>query len=215
MVRAEHFPEEVLIFTRYPQPGKVKTRLIPRLGSEKAADMHKYLAERTLASARRLLRKRDAGLSLWYTGGTRRQMRTWAGRDILLVEQLGNDLGQRMAAAFHACWAKGTDRAVLIGTDCPELDAPLIGRALDHLRVYDLVIGPAHDGGYYLIGLRRDTEHKMAVLFNDIAWGTADTFSQTMERAVRAGLATVTLKELHDIDRPEDLGHLRHYPDAE
>jgi uncharacterized protein len=120
-----------------------------------------------------------------------------------------------MAAAFRASWASGTERAVLIGTDCPGLDAPLIARALDHLHTYDVVIGPAHDGGYYLIGLHRNTQNKMAALFSDIAWGSADTFSQTIERANRAGLSTVTLKELHDIDRPEDLKHLRHYSDPE
>jgi uncharacterized protein len=142
-------------------------------------------------------------------------MQAWLAGSILLARQRGNDLGPRMAAAFHSSWAKGTERAVLVGTDCPELDAPCIGLALDHLRVHDMVIGPAYDGGYYLIGLRRETEPMMAGLFSDIAWGTAGTFSQTMERAAWAGLTTVTLKELHDIDRPQDLQYLRHYPDPE
>jgi len=215
MVQQTPFREEILVFTRYPQPGKVKTRLIPRLGKEKAAAVHACLAERTIAAAKRLLHDRDIGLSLWYTGGTRQQMRDWIGGDISLAEQLGNGLGRRMAAAFRASWARGTERTVLIGTDCPELDAPLLALALDLLRDYEMVIGPARDGGYYLIGLRRETEPRMAALFDGIAWGSADTFRRTMERAGLAGLTTVTLTELHDIDRPEDLRHLRNYPDAE
>ncbi|MFA5717840.1 MAG: TIGR04282 family arsenosugar biosynthesis glycosyltransferase [Desulfobulbaceae bacterium] len=215
MVQQTPLREEILVFTRYPLPGKVKTRLIPRLGEEQATAVHACLAERTIAAARSLLHDRDAGLSLWYTGGTRQQMRAWIGEGITLAEQFGNGLGQRMAAAFRASWARGTERAVLIGTDCPELNAPLLARALDHLRDYEMVIGPARDGGYYLIGLRRETEPRMATLFNGIAWGSADTFRRTMDRARLAGLTTATLTELHDIDRPEDLRHLRDCPDAE
>jgi len=215
MLRQAHLQEEILVFTRYPRPGKVKTRLIPQLGCVKAAALHKYLTERALAVVRELLRSRNARVSLWYTGGTRSQMQTWVGSDVLLVEQRGNGLGQRMADAFHASWASGRKRAVLIGTDCPGLDPPLIARALDQLHTCDVVIGPAHDGGYYLIGLRREAEHNMAALFSGIAWGTADAFSQTIAQANRAGLTTATLKELHDIDRPEDLDYLRHYTDPE
>lgn len=207
--------EEIIILTRYPQPGQVKTRLIPLLGSTQAADVHAYLAKRTLAAAREVRRRRKTGLALWYTGGTEEQMRNWVDGDILLVEQQGNDLGERMATAFHGAWARGVARAVLAGTDCPSLGAPLFAEALDHLRAFDMVIGPAHDGGYYLIGLRREAANKTAGLFSGIAWGSPDTFSRTMELAERAGLSTATLKKLHDIDRPEDLRNLHHHPDPQ
>lgn len=210
-----HPQEEIIILTRYPRAGKVKTRLIPFLGGGRAAALHAYLAGLTLAAARELRRSREAGITLWYTGGTEEQMRTWVGGDVPLAEQRGRDLGERMAAAFRTAWAQGAERAVLAGTDCPALGAPLLAEALDHLRGCDMVIGPAHDGGYYLIGLRRQAAGKTAALFSGMTWGAADTFSRTMEQAARAGLSTVTLRTLHDIDRPEDLRHLRHHSDPQ
>ena len=135
---------------------KYKPALSPNWGAGRRPYVHKYLAERALAAARE---SSAAGtpLTLWYTGGRWQQMRTWVNSDILLAEQLGNGLGQRMAAPSTPP-GSGTERAVLIGTDCPALDARLIVRALDHLHTRDLVIGPAHDGGYYLHRITPNTK---------------------------------------------------------
>jgi len=208
--------EEIVIFSRYPRAGRVKTRLIPHLGSKGAAALHAYLTEQTLARAREAAGLRPALLALWYTGASRQQMRDWLGSALPLVRQRGKDLGERMASAFRASWAKGVQRAVLIGSDCPALSPVLIIQALAELTQHDLVLGPASDGGYYLIGLRRNSAPEVQdSLFQGIGWGTGTVYQQTMARAAAAKMATFTMQELHDIDRPEDLQHLRHYPDPQ
>lgn len=208
--------EEVLIFTRYPRAGKVKTRLFEKLGHGESARLHRNLTERVMQQARQVSQLRQTGLSVWFTGGTVQEMRDWLGSDIKLSKQEGNGLGERMAGAFRSTWTKGVQTAVLIGSDCPGIDTALIAEALDLLHNYDLVLGPASDGGYYLIGLHRDVKNEnAALLFENIAWGTSAALHQTLERAKKTGLSIATLKELHDIDRPEDLVHLRHYPDLQ
>lgn len=208
--------EEIIIFSRYPRAGRVKTRLIPHLGSKGAVGLHTCLAEQTLARAREAIGLRPALLSLWYTGASRRQMTNWLGSALPLIPQQGKNLGERMDSAFQASWAKGLQRAVLIGTDCPALTPALIVKALSDLEQHDLVLGPARDGGYYLIGLRRDlAPGAQDSLFQDIDWGTDTVYRQTLARAAAAKLTTFTLQELHDIDRPEDLQHLRHHPDPQ
>ena len=205
--------EEIIIFSRYPRAGQVKTRLIPHLGAEGAARLQQYLTEQTLARATAAATLRPARLSLWYTGGSAPEMTDWLGTDLSLRPQQGTDLGERMAAAFQAAWAEGMQRAVLLGTDCPALSSELIARALAELEGHDLVLGPAHDGGYYLIGLRHGlAPEAQAALLQDIAWGTASVFRDTLARATAANLTISTLQELHDIDRPEDLRHLHHHP---
>jgi rSAM/selenodomain-associated transferase 1 len=178
--------EEIIIFSRYPRAGQVKTRLIPRLGRKGAAELHAYLTEQTLARAREAAGLRPALLSLWYTGALRQQMKDWLGSTLLLIPQQGKDLGERMASAFQTTWEKGAQRAVLIGSDCPALTPALMVQALSELTQHDLVLGPASDGGYYL-----------------------------MARAAAAMLTVFILKELHDIDRPEDLRYLCHHPDPQ
>lgn len=216
MVLPRPLQEEIIIFSRYPRSGRVKTRLIPLLGSKGAAALHAYLTEQTLARAKEAARLRPALLSLRYTGASRQQMRDWLGSALPQVRQRGKDLGQRMASAFRASWAKGVQRAVLIGSDCPALSPVLIIQALSNLEQHDLVLGPARDGGYYLIGLRRiSSTGAQDSLFQDIGWGTGTVYQQTVGRAAAAKLTTLTLQELHDIDRPEDLRHLRNYPDSQ
>lgn len=208
--------EEIIIFARYPRAGRVKTRMIPHLGSKGAAGLHTYLAEQTLIRAREAAVLRPALLSLWYTGASQRQMTEWLGSALPLIPQQGKDLGERMAAAFQAAWAKGMQRAVLIGSDCPALTPALIVQALAELTRHDLVLGPASDGGYYLIGLRRDlAPGTHAYLFQDINWGTDTVYRTTLARAAATKLTLTTLQELHDIDRPEDLRHLHCHPDPQ
>lgn len=208
--------EEIIIFSRYPRAGRVKTRLIPHLGSEGAAGLHACLTEQTLARARAAAAARPALLSLWYTGASAEKMTDWLGSGLPLFPQQGKDLGERMASAFRASWAKGTQRTVLIGSDCPNLTPELIIQALAELMQHDLVLGPASDGGYYLIGLRHGlTPGVQDSLFQDITWGTEAVYRQTLARAAAAKLTISILQELHDIDRPEDLQHLRHHPDPQ
>jgi len=208
--------EEIIIFTRYPTPGKVKTRLIPKLGGQKAAHIHRLLTEQIIRSLLPLQQSRPVHVFLYYTGGSQKMMKNWLGGSLFLAEQKGKNLGQRMASAFKAAWARGTERAVIIGSDCPFITDELLARALDLLGHNDAVLGPAYDGGYYLLGLNRGLPvAKFDLFFEDIAWGTPLVFQQTLERAENVHLSVSTLTRLHDIDRPEDLEYFRHHTNAQ
>jgi rSAM/selenodomain-associated transferase 1 len=115
--------------------------------------------------------------------------------------QHGTALGERLASAFADLLPDPADRAVVIGADCPDLNPAVIREAFTALDEHDLVLGPARDGGYYLIGLRRPAP----ALFERVSWGTDRVFAQTLERAERGGLRVATLGVLADIDTPEDL----------
>jgi len=115
--------------------------------------------------------------------------------------QSGPDLGARLAAAFAGMLAGTSDRALVIGTDCPDLGPEVLGRALGALAGSDLVLGPARDGGYYLIGLRRP----VPALFSGIEWGSSHVLEETLARARDLGLAMHMLEALGDLDTPADL----------
>ena len=195
--------EHLLLFTRFPRPGHSKTRLIPALGEEGAALLHARLAEHAAAQARALAAQRGAHLIVCHADGDERAMSAWLGPDLSYRPQHGPDLGARMADAFAEVFKAGAKRAVLMGSDCPALDTALLDRAFAALSGGDLVLGPAADGGYTLVGLRRP----IAQLFDGMAWGGPDVFAETLLRARRLGLRIALLDTLRDIDRPEDLEH--------
>ncbi|MGX9727758.1 MAG: TIGR04282 family arsenosugar biosynthesis glycosyltransferase [Candidatus Electronema sp. VV] len=204
--------QHVLLFTRYPQPGKVKTRLIPRLGPQGAAALHARLTEQAIRSVEPLRQAGEAEPLLCWCGGSEAELRAWLGDTWPLHPQQGGTLGERMERAFAHAWQQGAARALLIGSDCPDLTAAILRRGFALLAAgQELVLGPAADGGYYLIGLRAETREQ-ASLFAGIDWGSGQVLRQTLRQAAKAGLACALLPELHDIDRPEDLAHLDHHP---
>jgi uncharacterized protein len=194
----------LIIFTRYPEPGKVKTRLIPALGDVGAATLHQRMAEHTLAQAKALRQNRNLSIEVWFTGGSIAQMQVWLGADVAYQLQPVGDLGDRMVSAFKSAFCKGHTAAVIVGTDCPDLSSALLKQSFEALERQELVLGPAIDGGYYLIGVRRFVPE----LFEGIAWSTAEVLEQTLEIAQQLDLAPVLLPYLSDIDRPQDLEHL-------
>ncbi|HBL58154.1 MAG TPA: hypothetical protein DDZ80_06355 [Cyanobacteria bacterium UBA8803] len=193
--------ERLIIFTRYPEPGTTKTRLIPVLGAKGAARLQRQMTEQTMAQVRSLQASRPLSVEIYFTGGNREQMQAWLGSDLTYRQQGEGDLGVRMASAFEASFATGITGAILIGTDCPDLRDQLMERAFQTLEYHDLILGPAQDGGYYLIGLRR----LIPELFVGISWGSDLVRQQTVEIAQRLDLAIAYLPILTDIDRPEDL----------
>lgn len=199
--------ELVLVFTRYPQPGSTKTRLAKVLGNQGAADLQKKLTETTLARTRKFLRQNRAAAAVYHEGGSREKMRRWLGPDLDYRAQSGGDLGQRLTGAFGAAFGQGYLRVVIIGADCPDLLASHIEKAFAILRSRDLVLGPATDGGYYLIGLSRH----VPALFTAVPWGTGSVLAKTLEVAVQKGLSLAQLEPLSDVDRPEDLEHLDYH----
>jgi hypothetical protein len=128
-------------------------------------------------------------------------MQDWLGTDLIYQNQIDGDLGARMTAAFQNCFNSGIDKVAIIGTDCPDLKPEILVSAFDELSQHDLVLGPAKDGGYYLIGLRR----AIPELFGSIKWGTDEVFVKTRAIAQNLDLSIAYLPTLADIDRPDDL----------
>jgi rSAM/selenodomain-associated transferase 1 len=192
----------LVVFTRYPQAGKVKTRLIPALGEEGAADLHCRMTRHTLAAAGELADHGLASVELCYTGGGEQEMRRLFGEELKMVPQLDEgDLGERMHTAFQRCFSEGAGKVVIVGTDCPGLSGRIMLRAFDELDHAPLVLGPARDGGYYLIGLTGLPPK----LFEGIPWGTDQVLQLTVNLAKRLELPVNLLIPLDDVDRPEDL----------
>lgn len=181
----------VALFARFPEPGRAKTRLIPALGPDGAAALHRRLTERALA----VLQSSGLPFELRHTGAAAAGFQSWLGADVPLAEQGEGDLGARMARATEQA------PAILVGADLPDLGRHHLEQAAAALRTHPAVIGPAEDGGYWLIGLSRP----MPFLFAPMAWGTEVVFTETMARFAAHGIAPALLEQLPDLDRPEDL----------
>ena len=186
------------IFARLPIPGEVKTRLSPAVPPELSALL--YLAMLTDAFEVAMGAGAERVDVFWASVGNQAPDLA-VPQGVAVRHQQGADLGERLAAAFAELLPDPADRAVVIGADCPDLHPAVIRQAFAALDDHDLVLGPARDGGYYLIGLRRPAP----ALFDRVSWGTDRVFAQTLEWAERGGLRVATLGVLADIDTSEDL----------
>ncbi len=199
---ARYPPARLLIFTKTPVPGEVKTRLIPALGAEGAARLQVELTRRFVDT---LMQERICPLELWVSPDAQhplfQDLNDRHGIDI--YRQQGDDLGERM---LHACIhaAGRAERLLLVGTDCPDLTAGVLARALDGLEHRDAVLNPALDGGYVLLGLRCPEPS----LFHTMPWGTDRVAGITRERMRALAWQWEELPPLRDLDRPEDLAIL-------
>jgi uncharacterized protein len=189
----------LLVFLKDPRPGAAKTRLASALGPEAAALLYRALAEEEVARTaprggeyERLFcfapDDARAAIAAWFPGET-------------LMAQEGADLGGRMAAAFGTAFDRGARRVAIIGTDVPWVGRETVGAAFAALDSADVVLGPAHDGGYYLLALKR----ACPALFGAIAWSTPTVLAATEARARELGLAVARLGVLRDIDTLEDV----------
>ena len=190
---------KLIVFARYPEPGRCKTRLIPSMGAQGAAYLQHSLILRTLAWARRL-EARGIALELHYAG-PEAPMRAWLGRRVSLAPQSKGDLGLRMHASLAGALRAGEGPAVLVGCDIPGLTDYVMARAFDALKHVDLVLGPANDGGYYLIGLKKPA----LGLFEDMTWGHKEVLQRTLDRASALGLSHALVDRLQDLDLPGQL----------
>jgi uncharacterized protein len=196
--------DRLIIFCRYPIPGKTKTRLIPTFGPLNAADLHKRLVEETFAKAKEFTREYNISLEVCFDEGSKGQMRRWLGPITLLSKQKGEDLGQRMHHSFSAAFKQGCKRVVLIGTDVPEASKEHFRLAFNALDNNDMVLGPAHDGGYWLIGLNGPFE-----VFENIQWGGDSVLESTLTLVEGIGLKASLLDSLLDIDTIDDVNTWR------
>lgn len=197
--------QTLILFTRFPEAGTTKTRLIPALGAEGAARLQRQMTEHTLAQATALAQGHEVALEIHYHGGSPQAMRQWLGPHTF-KRQTSGPLGERLKQAFAGAFANASGPVVLIGSDCPELTCDILRQAFLKLATCDLVLGPAADGGYYLIGLRAP----QPTLFDDIAWGTATVLQHTLAKA--QDLAVSQLTTLHDLDQADDLAYFAHHP---
>lgn len=185
----------LIVFLKAPRPGAVKTRLAKTLGAPTACGIYQHLV--TL-----LLRKLASmpHVELRFTPDDARcEIEPWAQPNWRLEPQGPGDLGTRLHEAFTAGFQRGSQRVLAIGSDCPELEPSDLDAAWMALLSHDVVLGPARDGGYWLIGLRAATPE----LFEEISWGSDAVLSQTLERCRHNGLRFHLLRELEDIDTEE------------
>lgn len=195
----------LLIFSRYPEAGTTKTRLIPELGAEAAAQLQERLTERVLLQAGLLKQASGIETTVYHAGGNAKQMFSWLG-PAHCVPQADGDLGERMSQAFTDTFKNGAEVVVLIGSDIPDIEVNLLQEAFAALTSRELVIGPCEDGGYYLIGMVAKEAHRLLpLLFKEMYWSTGDLYSRTLQRAKAAGFKAAVLKTLRDIDLPSDL----------
>jgi hypothetical protein len=193
--------ETLIIFSRYPEVGKTKTRMIPALGASGAAELQRQMTEHTIKIAQQLQLSRPISIEIYFTGGSQKLMQDWLGRNLNYYPQITGDLGAKMQAAFDRALSIDRQKVIIIGTDCPDINVAILQEAFDLLQHRDLVLGPAGDGGYYLIGLTASIPQ----LFTGITWGTAEVLAQTQRIAKDLNLNTAYLNTLRDVDCPEDL----------
>ncbi len=210
-MRLPNLPHEtLLLFTRYPRHGLAKTRLIPALGAAGATSLQQRMTEQMFILAQALQKIRGLRVEVYYEGGSAKEVRRWVPPEYAVKKQSGGDLGKRMRHAVNTAFAGDAARTVIIGADCPFLTAKLLDEAFDRLRTHDAVIGPAHDGGYYLLGLCRPAD----ILWENITWGGKSVLRQTLDKCKEHNITVAMLPSLPDIDRPEDLALLAtHFPE--
>jgi uncharacterized protein len=194
--------KRLIIFTRYPEIGKNKTRMIPLLGAKGATELHRQMTEYTVNKFKPLQKQEDTEIIIYFTGGNEILMKQWLGEILIYKLQKEGDLGNKMESAFMDAFKDKINQVILIGIDCPEITREIIQKGFNLLSLnHDLVLGKAKDGGYYLIGLNKP----ISPIFNNILWGTSQVLNQTIDRAKKLNLKYDLLPELSDIDRPEDL----------
>jgi len=199
------YTNHLLIFARVPKPGTNKTRLIPALGAENATLVYRKLAERTLSRARQFGSEKACLATVCFTGGTVGEAQAEFGVDLAYCEQVGSSLGDRLQNATRSAFDAGAKKVIVIGTDCPSLTSNDLKAAFERLDKYDVVLGPALDGGYYLIGLIAN----QSSLFEGVDWSTSIVFEQTLHKAHSLRLSVRALGMYPDVDYPEDLLPLR------
>lgn len=184
----------ILVFVKNILLGKVKTRLAKTKGDVYAFHVYKKLVDYTQKVTEQMT---DCDLQIYFSDIVIQNK--WEKHQKLV--QQGNDLGERMVNAFQSAFEKKYESVVIIGSDCPEISPEILTEAFEQLKNHDVVIGPAEDNGYYLLGMKK----LHAELFQNINWSTSEVFPQTKKIATDLNLSVAILKVLSDIDTEEDL----------
>ncbi len=190
----------IIVFGRYPRAGSVKTRLGKMIGSEKAAAIYERLLRHSLNQARGVKGRIHRYLYIADKNDVL-LMKKWAKGGFFCFAQCSGDLGERIKEAIDSVMYYGAKKVIIIGSDTPGISSSLLEEAFNSLDGCDVVIGPATDGGYYLLGLKT----MRAQLFKGINWSTKNVFEQTLKRAKDKRLSVYKTRELSDIDTGDDL----------
>jgi uncharacterized protein len=183
---------------RYPVAGKAKTRLAEEMGVQKALEFYEQCASHILQEMAHLPSRITK--YVFYTGATSSRIKDWVGTGYELRAQTSGDLGGRLADAFTQMFTDGMERAVIMASDVPDITSSLMATSVEALESADVVIGPSHDGGYYLIGMSA----LQVGVFDGIRWGSSHVLRQTMARVDKSGMASRLLPTLIDIDTTDD-----------
>lgn len=202
---------KLLLFLRYPKTGCTKTRLIPALGAAGAANLQRQMANYIVQR----LQHPNWELQVHFAGASLVEMQVLLGAELTYRAQADGELGDRLWHGFQQSCQQGyqqgheESRIIAIGADCPDVSPQHIQQAFNALQNRDVVLGPASDGGYYLIGLRQPYCPHLGIsakaLFQDIDWSTHRVLHQTLSKVQQLSLSWSVLETLSDIDRPEDL----------
>jgi len=194
-------PNVVIVFAKYPQPGRVKTRLIGPLTAAQAAEVHLHCLRVTLECVATV-----EGIDVVLAGSPgdadfQKLLGAGALDGVPVWPQCEGDLGERLRAAVERAFGDGARCVLVVGSDCPGMMPADVSRAVRELDRHDVVMGPALDGGYYLLGLRR----RLDVLFESIEWSSPRVLSQTLAQAAAAGATVALLPERRDVDDYDDI----------
>lgn len=189
-------PAKLVIFVKAPHVGHVKTRLAANIGESAACAAYKKMVEHLMGNLRAL----DTVEIRFSPDNAVEELREWLGERFEFQAQGNGDLGERLQRAFRESFAHGFSRVVIIGSDCPQLTCKDIVSAWNELACKDVVLGPAADGGYWLIGLRSN----QAALFQNIPWSSEVVLETTLNRIRDAKLSYHFLRTLSDIDTEND-----------
>ncbi len=193
----------ILLFVKYPEKGKVKLRLSVDINEDIVQELYRRFVQDTLAT----IKKIDSQFFICFSPvETKKKFQKWLGSTLLFLPQNGADLGERMKNSFTDVFTKGFQRAVLIGSDSPDLPEKYIEQAFSILQTQDIVLGPTIDGGYYLIGFNKNTF--TPGVFEDMPWGKQMVFQKTSMKIKQAHCSLGLLPIWSDVDTIADLKHL-------
>jgi rSAM/selenodomain-associated transferase 1 len=194
---ASSAPGTVLVFLKYPEPGRVKTRLAATVGPDRAASLYREMID-TVFALLQPIRPRARVIG-YFDGAPESAFAEWHMLADAWWAQPAGDLGTRLDVGFRTGATEGGP-VLAVGTDCLDIEATLLDEALDVLVTRDAVFGPAHDGGYYLVGTSRYIDG----FFADVPWSSDNTLAEHLNLCCRRGLSFGLLPPLHDIDTHDD-----------
>lgn len=189
----------ILVFAKYPKEGKVKTRLAKTVGDKKAAQIYSTIAKELINTIKEI---NSVNKYIFYSEKHEKDLVIkWINENFLFALQKGNDLGERMKNSFKLVFGHEAKKAIIIGTDVPELDSEILNKAITKLDKYDIALGPSPDGGFYLLGMKKYNPK----IFEGITYSTNSVLSETIKKIEDEKLTYFLLEPVQDIDTEEEL----------